>query len=55
VRRHLRLHARLASPGGGAAGGRLANLLGAGSCARMRVLNEDLMMLFERSTPSART
>ena len=38
------LHARLASPGGGATGGRLANLLGAGSCARMRVLNEDLMI-----------
>ena len=39
-----RLHARLASPGGGATGGRLANLLGAGSCARMRVLNQDLMI-----------
>jgi hypothetical protein len=36
--------ARLASPGGGATGGHLANLLGAGSCARMRVLNEDLMI-----------
>ena len=39
-----RLHARLASPGGSATGGHLANLLGARSCARMRVLNEDLMI-----------